>query len=71
MTCPDCQAQVDAWLDYRAPYRGYVAIAYTLEKNAEITRREYSSRAKNRAELIRNQINGIRESCRDRAHTTA
>jgi hypothetical protein len=71
MTCPACQAQVNAWLDYRAPYRGYVAIAYTLEKNAEITRREYSSRANERAELIRNQIKGIRETCRNRGHTIA
>jgi hypothetical protein len=71
VTCPDCQTQVNTWLDYRAPYRGYLVVAFTPEKNAQMTREQYSVRANERAELIRNQINGIRESCRNSGHTTA
>jgi len=58
--CPPCRELYDGWLDYQAPYTKWIQ----YERGATRSIESYHQKAKERRNLVRQQLAGITESCR-------
>jgi len=60
--CEPCQVLHDGWLDYQAPYTKWIQYERGFARSVE----SYHAKAAERRDLVRQQLDGIRESCRNK-----
>jgi hypothetical protein len=58
---PKCQELYDSWLEYKAPYRGYIH-----HGPAQMSVDSYKAKAEERRLLVKGQLDSIMASCRSK-----
>lgn len=60
--CEPCRVLYDGWLDYQAPYTKWIQYERGSTRSVE----SYHAKAAERRDLVRHQLDSIRESCRNK-----